>query len=150
MGGCLFSSQTGFDSENEGYKHLLCCEGIEQDVYPKSGKLCHSSDSVGREGSCGDGGARCSDQNGSSLHYEAALLLSSQRYIAAVDLQDSQALYFVMSLCRGGSFWDLIKYHFSMLSIAERCAFPDVAVILLSFGFTWQKSFCSELTNVDH
>lgn len=55
-----------------------------------------------------------------------------------------------MSLCRGGSFWDLIKYRYSMLSIAGRCAFPDVVVILLSYAFTWRKSFPFPLTNVDH
>lgn len=67
-----------------------------------------------------------------------------------VTSQDSQALYFVMSLCRGGSFWDLIKYAFSVQSMVERCVFRDVAAIQRSYGFTWRKSLPFHPLIIDH
>ena len=55
-----------------------------------------------------------------------------------------------MSLCRGGSFWDLIKYTCSVQSIVEHCVFRDVAAIQRSYGFTWRKSFSFHPSTVDH
>ena len=50
----------------------------------KVGALHRGYDFVGREGSGSDGGTRCSYQNGSPFHYEAALLLSSGIFSVSV------------------------------------------------------------------
>ena len=40
-------------------------------------------------------------------------------FLYEFDTQDSQNLYFVLTLCRGGSMWDVLKYGWFLSSILE-------------------------------